>query len=117
DMSGNQYKAVAASSVNNDGGCVVVATRGGKVTGVFLDNSSAQTNGRVARGGVVKLQAGDSSGMDIAITQGLVVVASSKGQAVPSTGSGQHRIGFALDSLSTGSTGIIRVQVSLGITT
>jgi hypothetical protein len=47
---------------------------------------------------------------------GTQVVASSQGQAVASTGAGLHRIGFALDSLSTGSTGIIRVQIAFGIT-
>lgn len=117
DMSSNQYKAVRASTTNADGGCTVVAARGGLATGVYLDDSTAATFGRVARSGIVKMLAGDSSAMDTAITQGLPVVASSQGQAVPSTAAGQHRIGYALDSLSTGSTGIIRVQVSLGITT
>lgn len=117
DMSAHQYKIVRFSTTNSVDGATVVAVRGGLCHGSWLDNSTALTFGRVQLSGMAKLAAGDSSAMDNAITQGLPVVASSQGQAVPSTAAGQHRIGFAMDSLSTGSTGFISVFVSPGITT
>jgi hypothetical protein len=114
DMSAHQYKAVIASSANAAGGATVVATRGGALSGVWLGNSTSQEHGNVQVSGVAKLQAGDSSAMDNAITEGGIVVASSKGQAVPSTAAGQHVIGRALEPLTTGSTGIIAVQLQIG---
>lgn len=114
DMSAHQYRAVAFSSA---GGAAIVAARGGLAHGVWLGNSTARTYGDVQVTGVAKLQAGDSSGMEAAITEGRVVVASSRGMAVPSTGAGQHRLGFAMEPLATGSTGVIGVLLSLGITT
>lgn len=107
DMSSYQYRAVAASSANAAGGCTLVATRGAKVTGVYQDNSTASEPGRVRVWGVSKLAAGDSSAMDTAITEGLFLVASSVGQAVPSSAADLHVYAMALESLSTGSTGII----------
>lgn len=114
DMSSKQNTVVVASSANASGGCTVVATRGAKLTGVYLDNSTAAAYGRVQTQGIAKVAAGDSSAMDTAITEGLPVVASSVGQAVPSTAAGQHLLGQALGSLSTGSTGYIQVLLSVG---
>lgn len=118
DMSSDQYKAVTASSSDVSGECAVVATRGGAFVGVLQDKSTAAGIGsRVRNLGITKMVAGDSSGMETAITEGSVVVASSKGQAVPSTASSLHRVGRALSSLSTGSTGIIKVLLMPGLTT
>ena len=114
DMSSHQYKAVQASTTNVAGGATVVATRGGAVTGVLQENATQATPQRVRVTGVTKLQAGDSSAMENAITEGGKVVASSVGQAVPSTGAGQHLLGIALEGLSTGSTGIIPVLLTIG---
>lgn len=114
DMSDHQYKAVVASTANSEEGCTVVATRGGRLTGIWGNNSTAQEAGPVQLTGVAKVVAGDSSAMDTAITQGLPVVCSSKGAAVPSTAAGQYIIGHALESLSTGSTGIIAVALAIG---
>lgn len=114
DMSDNQYLAVNASTTNVDDGCALVATRGGALTGIFLDNSTAATHGAVRVSGVSKVCAGDSSAMETAITLGSKVVASSQGQAVPSTASGQHLMGISLGYLSTGSTGIIPVLLTVG---
>lgn len=113
DMSGNQYKCVRASSANADGGATLVAERGGLLTGVWQDNSTAATYGKVMFTGVSKVLAGGGD----AITQGAVLVASSAGQAVPSTASGQHTIGFALESLSSDATGVIPVQLAIGAIT
>ena len=115
DMSAHQYKAVVASTANGEEGCTVVATRGAKLTGIWGNNSTAQEAGPVQLTGIAKVAAGDSSGMDTAITQGSFVVCSSKGAAVPSTGAAnQYFIGVALESLSTGSTGIIAVALTIG---
>jgi len=117
DMSADQYTAVVASSANVAGGCTIVAAIGAKVSGVWTGDSTAAEQGAVQHSGVAKLQAGGSSGMDTAITEGTIVVASSVGYAVPSSGAGQHQIGQALDPLSTGSTGIIRVLLNIGAIT
>ena len=92
----------------------LVAVRGAKMTGVYQHNSTAQEAGSVMVTGVTKMAAGDSSAMDNAITAGLRVVASSIGQAVPSTVAGQHVVGIALEPLTTGSTGIIAVLLTPG---
>lgn len=114
DMSSNQYKAVLASSANDDNGATVVATRGGKWTAIWQNNSTTSEFGKVTGYGIAKVAAGDSSAMETAITQGSMVVASSKGQAVPSTGAGQFYLGIALGTLSTGSTGVIPVLLTPG---
>lgn len=114
DMSTHQYKAVQASTTNSADGCIVTATRGGKVTGVYQNNSTAQEAGAVMLTGVTKVVAGDSSAMDNAITAGLRVVASSVGAAVPSTAAGQNVFGIALEPLTTGSTGVIAVLLTPG---
>lgn len=114
DMSSYQYHAVVASTANGADQVTVVATRGGNVSGVWQHNSTQQTSGAMRVYGVTKMAAGDSSGMENAITVGSKVVASSAGQAVPSTEAGQHVIGIAYGTLSTGSTGIIPVMLTLG---
>ena len=114
DMSSAQYHAVQASTTNDAEGCIITATRGGKVTGVYQNNSTASEAGQVMLTGITKVVAGDSSAMDNGITVGLPVVASSKGRAVPSTAAGQYLIGIALEPLSTGSTGIIAVALAIG---
>lgn len=114
DMSDHQYKAVQASTTNALDGCIVVATRGGKVTGVYQDNSTTAEAGDVMVTGVSKVVAGDSSAMENAISAGLPVVASSVGAAVPSTAAGLHLIGIALEPLATGSTGVIAVLLAPG---
>lgn len=115
DMSTHQYRAVKASTANAEDGAELLAVRGaGPITGVWQDNSTQTEAGKVRFAGVSKLQAGDSSAMANAITVGSGVVASSVGNAVPSTAAGQHLIGIALKPLSTGSTGIIPVQLTPG---
>lgn len=113
DMSSHQYKAIQFSTTNDADGGIVVATRGGKVDGVWQGNSTAGTAEAVMVYGVSKLAAGDSSG-GAAINRGARVVASSKGQAVTSTAAGQHLIGISLGSLGASSTGLIPVLLTLG---
>lgn len=114
DMSSNQYKAVSASTTNSIDGAIVVATRGGRPNGVWQHNSTTAEAGGLLITGVTKMVAGDSSAMENAIAAGDPVVASSNGHAVPSTGAGQPLLGLALEALSTGSTGIISVQLAIG---
>lgn len=114
DVSSDQYKAIQFSTANDDNGFVLTATRGGTVDGVLQGNSTLATAEEVMCYGVSKLAAGDSSAMENAINFGTRVVASSQGQAVPSTGAGQHLIGISLGTLSTGSTGIIPVLLTVG---
>lgn len=114
DMSGNQFKAVQASTTNAVDGAIVVATRGAAPTGIYQDNSTQSEAGRVMFTGISKMQAGDSSAMENAIAPNDRVVASSAGAAVPSTGAGQHLLGISLDALSTGSTGVISVLLTIG---
>lgn len=118
DESSNQYKACVASSAVAAGGLAIVATHGGKFTGVLQDKSTAAgTASRVRVQGITKMACGASSGMEIAITEGLPLTCSSKGQGVPSSSAGQAFIGQALEPLATGSTGIIRVLLAVGLTT
>lgn len=110
--SGNQYKAVVATSSAASGGYAVVGTRGGKVTGVLQENSTQATDHRIRTIGVTKVAAGDSSGAPSAITEGGLLSASSQGQAVASSGAaGDYVFGYALDALGTTSTGIISAIV------
>lgn len=113
----DQFKTIHASSSVADGGFGVVAVRGSKLTGILQDNTTEAVSMNYMWTGIAKVAAGDSSAMPSAITQGLPVVASSAGQAVPSTGAGQHLIGHALDSLAVGSTGVISVQLAIGAIT
>jgi len=114
DMGSYQYRAVQASTTNAADGATLLATRGGNVTGVWQGNSTQTEAGKLRVVGVSKMAAGDSSAMANAIAVGDKVVASSVGQAVPSTGAGQHLLGIALGALSTGSTGIIPVALTIG---
>lgn len=110
--SGNQYKAVVATSSAANGGYAVVGTRGAKVTGVLQENSTQATDHRIRVIGVTKVAAGDSSGAPTAITEGGLLQSNAQGQAVASTGNpGEHVFGYALDALGTTSTGIISAIV------
>lgn len=114
----NQYKAVFATSSDALGECAVVATLGGKFIGVLQDKSTAAGIASLVRvAGITKMQAGASSVMPSAILEGDVVSLSSVGQAVFSSASGTAKIGMALESLTTDSTGIIRVLLAVGLTT
>ena len=55
--------------------------------------------------------------MPTAITEGIAVSLSSVGQAVFSSAAGTAKIGTALESLGTTSTGIIKVLLGVGLTT
>lgn len=111
---GDQYKAIVATSSASSRGYATVAVRGGKLTGILMGNSTQAVYQKYQYAGIAKVAAGDSSGMDTAITEGIKVVASSKGQAVPSTAINLSLIGIALTNLATGSTGIIDVQLTIG---
>ena len=120
DNTNNQYKGVfATSSVNASGEIAVVSTHGGKFIGVLQDKSTAAGIASLVRvAGITKMQAGASSGHEIAITEGLLLVCSSKGDGVPSSSAGEAIVGMALEQLSTGSTGIIKVLLGhFGFTT
>ena len=113
DMSSAQYHAVQATTTNSADGCILTATRGGKVDGVYQNNSTAQEAGQIMLTGISKVVAGDSSGGS-AIAAGARVVASSNGRAVASSAAGQHLIGIALEPLGASSTGIIAVALAIG---
>lgn len=118
DSTGDQYKiVVATSSGGYSPGLAVVATRGGPWTGVLQEYSTEVGARRIMSLGISKVQAGDSSAMATGITIGSEVVASSQGQAVPSSSDGMDMVGIALESLSTGSTGIISVMLTPGAKT
>ena len=118
DDTNNQFKAVFPTSSDANGEYAVVEVVGARFIGVLQDKSTAAgiaSNVRVA--GITKMQAGASSGMTAAIEEGDVVVASSLGQAVVSTAAGTAKMGTALESLGTTSTGIIKVLLGVGLTT
>lgn len=119
DNTNNQYKGVFATSSDASGEIAVVSTHGGKFIGVLQDKSTAAGIASLVRvAGITKMQAGASSGHEIAITEGLLLVCSSKGDGVPSSSAGEAIVGMALESLSTGSTGIIKVLLGhFGFTT
>ncbi len=115
DESSNQFKASVASSADSAGGLAIVAARGGRFTGGLQDKSTAAGIASLVRvAGITKMQAKSS---DVAITEGLPLICSSEGQAVPSTAITDAKIGTALESLTTGSTGIIKVLIGVGLTT
>jgi hypothetical protein len=107
DLSSKQYYLMALSTA---GRAAAATARGQSVDGVNLSKSTATGNQmELAVLGVTKVAAGDSSAMANAIVYGTRLISSSIGQAVPSTANvGNHIVGYALDNLSTGSTGIIR---------
>ncbi len=118
DHTNDQFKAVVATSSDASGEFAVVAGRGARFTGVLQDKSTAAGIASLVRvAGITKMAAGDSSGMESAITEGLPVICSSVGQAVPSTAATDAKIGTALETLTTGSTGIIKVLLGVGLTT
>ena len=109
----DQYKGVVATSSYKSGYFAIVAARGGKGTGVLQEASTEADVGlRVRVAGITKVAAGDSSSMDVAITEGLHLVWSSKGQAVPTSSGGLFVAGQAFESLSTGSTGVITMLLA-----
>lgn len=115
DESLNQYKLVQATSADALGQFRVVAVRGDVSAGVLQDNSTqTRASSRVRTWGVSKVAAGDSSG-GVAITEGMLLVASSKGQAVASSSGGLHVIGMAMDGLAANTTGIISALIWPGI--
>lgn len=118
DNTSNQYKAVFATSSDAVGEFAVVATLGGRFIGVLQDKSTAAGIASLIRvAGITKMQAGASSVMPTAIIEGDAVSVSSAGQAVFSSASGTAKIGTALESLTTDSTGIIKVLLGVGLTT
>lgn len=113
DTSSYQYRLFALSTTNTADGAILATARGQKVDGVWQNNSTAAEFGKLRVIGVSKVAAGDSSDMETAIAPGTLLKASSIGQAVPSTAGtvNPHAFGFALEALSTGSTGIIAAVV------
>ena len=112
DMSSHQYKLVSFSTTNDGEGCILATVRKQVTHGVWQGPKSTQAEfGKVRVLGVTKVAAGDSSAMDVAITVGMQLEASSNGHAIPSTaGTASHGgCGYALQPLGTGSTGIITI--------
>ena len=81
DMSGYQYAPVAFSTTNSADG-VIVATSAGVAHGIWMDNSTAQTHGRVVVTGVTKALCGATSAMDGAIAVGTRLTVCGKGSLV-----------------------------------
>lgn len=113
DTSSYQYRLMALSTTNANDGCVLATARGQLVHGVWQNNATAAEYGKLKVAGVSKVAAGDSSAMETGITEGTLLKASSIGQAVPSTAGTVNPlvIGYALEALSTGSTGIIAAMI------
>ena len=111
DMTGNQYKAVQLSTTDADNSVILVGAKGGKVDGVWQDNSTQATAGAMMVYGVSKLDALSSAA---AITVGDRLVADVGGSAVLSTAAGQHLIGISYGQLGANSTGIVPVLLTLG---
>jgi len=118
DMSSYQYRLVTFSTANSAKGCVLSTERGTLTHGVWQGpKSTVAEYGRVRVVGVTKVAAGDSSAMDVGITEGCLLKASSVGQAIPSTAGtvNPNLVGFSMESLSTGSTGIITMFAFVGL--
>lgn len=111
DMSSYQFAPVVASTANAAGGCTVVLTEGAKVTGIWQGDSTSAEFGRVMVSGVSKAQA---RAVDTAIVSGSLVYASTDGLTTGSTDAAVNYVGQSLDALSTGSTGFIRVLLTIG---
>lgn len=111
DLSSNQYELATGTTAAQ---ASVVATRGGNVLGVLQDKSTAAgIAAELGVGGVTKVVAGDSSGMENAIAFMSPLISSSQGRAVPSTQALSNYVwGRALEPLATGSTGIIRALIT-----
>ena len=115
---GDLYKIVVATSSNQSGGYAVVAVRGAQWTGILQGNSTEQVAQTIGYTGISRVAAGASSGMDTAITEGSIVISSTVGQVVPATSAGvAFPVGYALETLTTGSTGVIAVLLTPGART
>lgn len=108
NLSANQYYLVKLSTT---GQAAVQTTRGGVVFGSLYDKSTAAgISTRVAWDGTVKIWAGGST--ETLITPGTALVASTAGVAIPRSTINSYVIGRAAEVLSSGTTGIIAVDVT-----
>lgn len=116
DMSSGQYHLVNASTTNSADGVILgPSSAGGHVIGVWQDNSTAATHGKVQVSGVAKVQLSTSTN---AVTEGAILCGStiSIGRAIVSTSTAntQVPIGKALAPAASGSSGIIPVLLNIG---
>lgn len=114
DMSSNQYNLVRFSTTNSAKGCILApSSAGGFAHGVWLQNSTAAEYGPVQVSGVAKVQVSSASN---AISEGSWLTGSTAatGSVVASTSTGGtfHSIGYALEAVSSGSTGLVTVMLA-----
>lgn len=112
DMSSAQYHLVTASTTNSADGCIIgPSSAGGKVIGVWQDNSSAATHGKVQFDGISKVQLSTGTA---AVSVGSWLTGSTAGglgraMVSTSTDARHHLIGQALAAAAAGSSGVIPV--------
>lgn len=114
---GDLHKVVVATSGNVLGGYAVVAARGGAWTGILQGNSTEVVSQLIGMEGIARVAAGDSSGGQAVITEGLPLVASSGGRLVPSTAADFHQVGRAMQALTSAIQGVIAVHLTPGALT
>lgn len=111
DLSAAQYLLGRLTTAGTIG---PTTARGAPCLGVIQDNSTeALFSTKLGVYGITKVAAGDSSGTDGAITFMTPLMASSVGRAVPSTVNiGDYVIGRALQTLTTGTQGVISMLLT-----
>jgi hypothetical protein len=113
DVSSYQYCLVSFSTVAGYAGPSTGPL--GLHVGILQDKTTA-VNGPMKIGilGVSKLQVGETSASEVAITYGTPLVASSAslGHAIASTATGKHVVAISLGANSTGALGIIPVMLA-----
>lgn len=116
DMSSGQYHLVNATTTNSADGCILgPSSQGGHVIGVWQDNSTAATHGKVQVSGVAKIQVSTATE---AISLGEILTGStaSIGRVIASTSTTGHFVvvGKALAAVASGSSAIIPVLLGIG---
>ena len=110
DMSTHQYKLVTFSTTNDAEGCILgPATAGGRAHGVWLGTSTAAEFGSVQMLGVCRVAISTASGTIVngSPLTGSTVSGLGHVQLATSTAGSQNVIGFALEAIANGTTGVI----------
>ena len=114
DMSSNQYKLVSLSSSNDTGGCIVgPTTLGGRITGIWQEDSTAAEYGKIRVLGISKAVVSTGSGPIVGGSLLTGSTATHGGVTLStSTGMTQFVVGIAMAAIASGSSGVIPVLLT-----
>ena len=109
DTSANQYHLMVLSTTYTADGCVLATTAVDMGTGIWQNNSTQAENGKLRVVGVTKAVVTVASAAVAPGTRLQASTGSAGHLTVYSLATGHKAVGFALEALSTGSTGIISI--------